>query len=307
VIVSALFWTRLWGPIGLLLATPLTASLVALGRYFPAFHIFSVLLAADPPTPLETKLIRFLTESRLSEAKALIHEQGGMQLTVEIAEEMIVPAIRTIENELFPGRTDHQTKARIYGQMRELIEELTVSAPADKAHPADADKPAPEKPEIVIVPFLGEGDEVVGRILGRLLEAEALAVHLLSWRTLRAEKAERLKVLAPRGIVLSAIESRSAVTVGKMAHSIQLLLPSALIFVGLWSLPREGAARSVRKIKESSGTVVYTSLDEAVRGITSLISAVDKESPATVEADDGIVGAGTGVSGEVNGSRSKSL
>jgi predicted PurR-regulated permease PerM len=307
VIVSALFWTWLWGPIGLLLATPLTASLVALGRYFPAFHIFSVLLAADPPTPLETKLIRFLTESRLSEAKALIHEQGGMQLTVEIAEEMIVPAIRTIENELFPGRTDHQTKARIYGQMRELIEELTVSAPADKAHPADADKPAPEKPEIVIVPFLGEGDEVVGRILGRLLEAEALAVHLLSWRTLRAEKAERLKVLAPRGIVLSAIESRSAVTVGKMAHSIQLLLPSALIFVGLWSLPREGAARSVRKIKESSGTVVYTSLDEAVRGITSLISAVDKESPATVEADDGIVSAGTGVSGEVNGSRSKSL
>jgi predicted PurR-regulated permease PerM len=307
VIVSALFWTWLWGPIGLLLATPLTASLVALGRYFPAFHIFSVLLAADPPTPLETKLIRFLTENRLSEAKALIHEQGRMQLTVEIAEEMIVPAIRTIENELFPGRTDHQTKARIYGQMRELIEELTVSAPADEAHPADADKPAPEKPEIVIVPFLGEGDEVVGRILGRLLEAEALAVHLLSWRTLRAEKAERLKELAPRGIVLSAIESRSAVTVGKMAHSIQLLLPSALIFVGLWSLPREGAARSVRKIKESSGTVVYTSLDEAVRGITSLISAVDKESPAAVEADDRIVGASIGVSGEVNGSSSKSL
>ena len=77
VIVSALFWTWLWGPIGLLLSTPLTASLVALGRYFPAFHVFSVLLAADPPTPLETKLIRFLTESRLSEAKALIHEQGG--------------------------------------------------------------------------------------------------------------------------------------------------------------------------------------------------------------------------------------
>ena len=267
-----------------MLATPLTASLVALGRYFPAFHVFSVLLASDPPTPLETKLIRFLTESRLSEAKALIHDQAGTQLTIEIAEEVIVPAIRAIENELFPGTTAHQTKTRIYEQMRELIEELTIATPADEAHPLELDKPEPEKPEIVIVPFLGEGDEVVGRILARLLQAEALSVQSLSWRTLRAEKAERLKEIAPRAIVLSAIETRSAVTVGKMAHSIHLLVPNALIFVGLWSLPREGAARSFRKIKESSGSVVYTNLNEAVRGITSLISAVEKQSPAALES-----------------------
>jgi predicted PurR-regulated permease PerM len=283
VIVSALFWTWLWGPIGLLLATPLTASLVALGRYFPAFHVFSVLLAADPPTPLETKLIRFLTESRLSEAKALIHEQAGMQLTLEIAEEVFVPAVRAIENELFPGTTAHQTKARIYEQMRELIEELTVSPPADAAGPVELE-PAPEKPEIVIVPFLGEGDEVVGRILARLLQTETIGVELLSWRTLRAEKAEKLKELGPRGVVLSAVEARSASTVGKMARSIQQTLPGALIFVGLWSLPREGAARSVRKIKESSGAVVYTNLKEALRGITSLVPAPDKEPHAVSEA-----------------------
>jgi predicted PurR-regulated permease PerM len=284
VIVSALFWTWLWGPIGLLLATPLTASLVALGRYFPAFHIFSVLLAADPPTPLETKLIRFLTESRLSEAKALIHEQGGTQLTLEIAEEVFVPAVRAIENELFPGTTAHQTKTRIYEQMRELIEELTVPPPAEGTPPLELDT-TPEKPEIVIVPFLGEGDEVVGRILARLLQAEALEVQLLSWRTLRAEKADRLKELGPRAVVLSAVESRSAVTVGKMARSIQQALPGALIFVGLWSLPREGAARSVRKIKESSGAVVYTNLNEAIRGVISLRPSVEKEPPhASLEA-----------------------
>ncbi|MEA3163519.1 MAG: hypothetical protein QOE88_1337 [Verrucomicrobiota bacterium] len=281
VIVSALFWTWLWGPIGLLLATPLTASLVALGRYFPAFHVFSVLLAADPPTPMETKLIRFLTESRLSEAKALIHEQAGTVLTLEIAEEVIVPAIRAIENDLFPGTTAHQTKARIYEQMRELIDELTVPGPSDAVSPAES---SIDNPEVVVVPFLGEGDEVVGKILVRLLEAGGIGVNLLSWRTLRAEKVERLKELGARAIVLSAVESRSAITVGKMAHSIQLILPDALIFVGLWSLPRENASRSVRKIKESSGSIVYTNLDEAVRGISSLIATAEKELPAPVEA-----------------------
>jgi predicted PurR-regulated permease PerM len=281
VIVSALFWTWLWGPIGLLLATPLTASLVALGRYFPAFHVFSVLLAADPPTPMETKLIRFLTESRLSEAKALIHEQAGTELTLEIAEEVIVPAIRAIENDLFPGTTAHQTKARIYEQMRELIDELTVPGPTDAVSPAES---SIDNPEVVVVPFLGEGDEVVGKILVRLLEAGGIGVNLLSWRTLRAEKVERLKELGARAIVLSAVESRSAITVGKMAHSIQLLLPEALIFVGLWSLPRENASRSVRKIKESSGSIVYTNLDEAIRGISSLIATAEKELPAPAEA-----------------------
>jgi len=281
VIVSALFWTWLWGPIGLLLATPLTASLVALGRYFPAFHVFSVLLAADPPTPMETKLIRFLTESRLSEAKALIHEQAGTELTLEIAEEVIVPAIRAIENDLFPGTTAHQTKARIYEQMRELIDELTVPGPSETVPPAQS---SIDNPEVVVVPFLGEGDEVVGKILVRLLEAGGIGVNLLSWRTLRAEKVERLKELGAKAIVLSAIESRSAITVGKMAHSIQLLLPDALIFVGLWSLPRENASRSVRKIKESSGSIVYTNLDEAVRGISSLVATAEKELPSPAEA-----------------------
>lgn len=285
VIVSAMFWTWLWGPIGLLLSTPLTASLVALGRYFPAFHVFSVLLASDPPTPLETKLIRFLTENRLSEAKALIHDQAGTELTVAIAEELLVPAIRAIENELFPGTTAHQTKTRIYGQMRELIEELAVSTPDTPGQPLEElDKSPVEKPEIVIVPFLGEGDEVVGRILARLLEAQEIRVNLLSWRTLRAEKVERLKELEAKGIVISAIESRSSITVGKMALSIQQLIPSTLLFVGLWSLPREGAARSIRKIRDSSGSVVYTDLSEAVRGITSLVSTLDKEPPVPLEA-----------------------
>src|SRR5580700_8633757 len=133
IIVSALFWTWLWGPIGLLLATPLTACLVVLGRYFPAFYICSVLLAAEPPTSAETKLIRFLTEGRLPEARALLQELAGMQLSIDIVEELILPTVRAIENELYPGT--NATKSRIYAQLRELIEEMTVEG-TTKLEPA---------------------------------------------------------------------------------------------------------------------------------------------------------------------------
>jgi hypothetical protein len=113
------------GPIGLLLATPLSAGLVVLGRYFPAFHVCSVLLAAEPPSSSETRFILLLRENRLPEAKAFLQELSGMQLSARIAEELILPTLRVIENDLYPG-TSNLTKSRIYAQLRELIEEMTV-------------------------------------------------------------------------------------------------------------------------------------------------------------------------------------
>ena len=272
IIVSALFWTWLWGPIGLLLATPLTACLVVLGRYFPAFNICSVLLAAEPPSSSETRFILLLTENRLPEAKALLQELGGMQLSVGIAEELILPTLRAIENDLYPGATD-PTKSRIYAQLRELIEEMTVERSTELEQPPEQT----EQPGLAIVPFMGEGDEIVGRVIARLLAAKGIGTDLLSWRTLRAEKVERLKELKTPWILLSAIESRSVITVGRMAHSIKLEVPDALILVGLWSLPTEGAARWVRRIKESSGSALYTNIDQAVRGIVSQVPQVGGE------------------------------
>src|ERR1700736_1959651 len=275
VIVSALFWTWLWGPIGLLLATPLTACLVVFGRYFPAFYIWNVLLAADPPTSAETNLIRLLTESRLTEAKAMVHESTGMILSTATAENLIVPTIRTIENDLFPGGSANQSKARIYAQMREIIEELKTE-PQSGAEDTEGQK-GPKLFKLVVVPFTGEGDEIVGRVLARLLEAEAITSEVLSWRALRGEKIDQLRELQAKCILLSAIEARSAIAIGKMARSIKALLPEALILVGLWSLPPQGGARLIRKITESSVGSVYVSLEQAVRGIASFASSALEE------------------------------
>src|SRR5205807_7212787 len=53
-LVAAAFWTWLWGPIGLILSTPLTACLVVLGKYVPQLEFFNVLLGDEPV--LDTEL-----------------------------------------------------------------------------------------------------------------------------------------------------------------------------------------------------------------------------------------------------------
>ena len=271
VIISALFWTWLWGPIGLLVATPLSACLVVLGRYFSGFHFCSVLLAADPPTSSETKLLRLLTENRTLEAKRLIHELDGQQLSVKLAEELLVPAIRAIENDFLPG-TAVSTKIQIYRQLRDLIEELPIPQPNDLPGP---DRTKAENIEISILPYVGEGDEMVGIILARLLQAEGLETELISSRTLRSERLEHVKNVHPKQIVLSAIQSRSIKTIDRIIRASKHVSPDSVVSVCLWSLPKEGAARSIRRIKESAHAV-YTGMEEAVRNITVASDAASR-------------------------------
>ena len=279
VIISALFWTWLWGPIGLLVATPLAACLVVLGRYFSGFHFCSVLLAADPPTSSETKLLRLLTENRTLEAKRLIHELDGQQLSAELAEDLLVPAIRAIENDFLPG-TKASTKVQIYRQLRDLIEELPAPPPSGSSEPRQTEA---DNSEIVILPYVGEGDEMVGAILMRLLEAEGLKTELISSRALRTERLEHVKKLQPKQIILSAIQSGSIKTIDRMIRAIRQVSPQGAISVCLWSLPREGAARWIRRIRESSHAV-YTGMEEAVRNIAVADNAAASKTEGEVSS-----------------------
>jgi len=211
-------------------------------------------------------------------ARALLQELGGMQLSIGIVEELILPSLRAIENDLYPG-TANPTKSRIYAQFRELIEEMTVEAPAESEQPAE--QLTSGQLGIAIMPAMGEGDEIVGSVIARLLAAEGIATHLFSWRTLRGEKVERLKELKSKWILLSAIETRSIITVGKMANSIQFEVADSRILLGLWSLPTEGAARWIKRIRQSSGITLYTNIEQAIRGIAALFPKSGDEPPQT--------------------------
>jgi predicted PurR-regulated permease PerM len=267
VIISALFWTWLWGPIGLLVATPLAACLVVLGRYFSAFHFCSILLAADPPTSSETELLRLLTENRTLEAKRLTHELAGQQPSVKLAEELLVPVIRAIENDFSPG-AKASTKIQIYRQFRDLIEELPTPP---RISSSEAKQREQETPDVVILPYVGEGDEIVGAILERLLKAEGINTELISSRAVRNERLERLKKLRPKQIVLSAVHSGSIKTIDRIIRATRQASPNSMFSVCLWSLPREGAARWIRRVRESSHAV-YTGMEEVVGNITAAIN-----------------------------------
>ena len=74
ILVAAVFWTTLWGPVGLLLATPLTVCLVVLGRHVPQLQFLEVLLGSEPVLPPEVKFYQRLLAGDPEEAARVVEE-----------------------------------------------------------------------------------------------------------------------------------------------------------------------------------------------------------------------------------------
>ena len=93
VITAAVFWTWLWGPIGLLLSTPLTACLLVLGRHVPQLKFLDVMLGSDPVlSPDETFYQRLLAgdpEEATEQAEEFVDEHS----IDEFAEEVALPVL----------------------------------------------------------------------------------------------------------------------------------------------------------------------------------------------------------------------
>ena len=267
IIISALFWTWIWGPVGLVLATPITACLVVLGRYFPPYRPYSVLLAADPPPSPEKRFLHLLEKNRFSQAKSLIQEFAASQLSIKAADELIVPTVRLMQQKRPARKTVNPRERRVYAQMRRIIDQLIVQTPTGW-RTSNARVPAVIR-RLAIVPFAQEGDEVVGKVLHRLLSVKGVESRVLPWNMPVSQKIAELKAFSAKHALLSATEAESTTALAEMVDALCSALPNAVVLVGLWSLPTSGSAELMTKIQNAPVRGVYTNLTEALEGIDS--------------------------------------
>ncbi len=97
VIVAAVFWTWLWGPVGLFLSTPLTVCLAVIGRYFPQLDFFYILLADEPVLPIETRFYQRLVARDPEDAATLVKDFLKERPLAAVYDEVILPALSMAE------------------------------------------------------------------------------------------------------------------------------------------------------------------------------------------------------------------
>ena len=208
IILSASFWTWLWGPVGLVLATPLTICLVVLGRHVDRLKFLDVMLGDRPPlTPPQLAYQRMLAGDPV-EAVEQAHEYLNDASLENYYDAILLKGLRLAEADRQLGHLDEDRLSRVVSTVEELVAELEAHhdvAATELGSPDLSSSPGAaialaqtssrhaliqEQPasllSVVCIPGAGRLDEATALVLAQLLRNRGIQAI--------AEKADALSM-----------------------------------------------------------------------------------------------------------------
>jgi len=263
VIVAAIFWTWLWGPIGLILSTPLTLCLVVLGRHVHKLEFLDVMLgdrpALSPPESFYQRMLAGDPDEVFGQAELLLQERSLSSYYDEVA----LKGLQLAAADAARGALSHAQLARMRDAVTTLIADLADhedAAPADAAQddeetlaPSLAEQELPGTPEPVevadapispdwtrpraVLCLAGRGplDDAAAAMIAQLLEKHGVGAQALPYQ---AVSRDRIGELDPAGVKMICIAYLDID--GTPAHLRALLrrlrqrFAGVPILVGLW-------------------------------------------------------------------------
>jgi predicted PurR-regulated permease PerM len=258
IIASATFWTWLWGPVGLVLATPLTICLVVLGRHVDRLKFLDVMLGDEPAlTPPQVVYQRMLARdpTEASEQAQLFLDEKPL---VSYYEEVLLQGLKLAQLDAERGSLDDERLQYVRDAAAEIIDDLgdhedKAPPPSPPADPAQGQAPLARIEEVeaslfraegaskewqtvqpvLCMPGLGVLDEAVALMVAQLLDRKGIGT--------RVEKADALSVsrifsLETQDIALVCVCYLENTTAAQVRYAIRRLrrkAPKALILVSL--------------------------------------------------------------------------
>ena len=308
VVIAAIFWTWVWGPIGLLLSTPLTLCLVVLGRHVDQLEFLDVLLGDRPPlTPVENFYQRMLAEDpdeALQQAELLLKQRSLTSYYDEVA----MKGLQLAANDALRGALGPEKVENIKNNVRGLIGDLADHEdrdphPDDKeqadavASRAERDVPKPAAPKddapldselapewrgsAPVLCLAGKGplDEAASAMLAQLLGKHGLGARVAPYGAASRQSVDTLDVDGVVMVCVSYLEiSGSPSGLHYLVRRLRQRLPDAKILVGLW--PVDGEAVEDERIRRIVAADVYASnLKDAVEACVKAAHADASTSP----------------------------
>lgn len=164
-LLSASFWAMVWGPIGLILAAPLTLTLVVLGRYVSGLEFLTVLLGDEPVLSAPEKFYhRLLAGDALGSAQHL-DSAGEDHDFLEIADDIVLPALRIAATDLERGQLDREQ----IGALRETMSEAVLAFIDSGLDEQDRSAAASGTRSVFLLPARSDVDKAAAEFLVQAL------------------------------------------------------------------------------------------------------------------------------------------
>ena len=249
VVVSALFWTWLWGGVGLVLATPLTVCLAVAGKYLPGLAFLDLLMGDKPSIAPGDRLYQRLLALNEEESNEMIERHAREESVVSAFDGMVLPALCSMEADYRAGVLSDVARADACQILRQSIADL--AAPRAEADAATA--PTATAAPILCIPASHEVDEIAALMLARVLAESGVTATVFSAQLLTGEYIEKAAELAPSIVCVSAVPPGSTIAARALAKRLRARLPTARIVIGVWQADgAEFAARRERLAKSGA-------------------------------------------------------
>jgi len=298
VLLAAVFWTWLWGVVGLLLATPLTVCLLVIGKHVPQLAFLDTLLGDQPVFEPRKRIYQRLLAGDQEEATQLLDEFLEHTPLVEVYDTVLIPALASAEThwhrgELAEGRHKFilQSLTQMIQERGERQQELQEEESRDGKHETDADSgvtertPLPE-PCILCLPAHDEADEIAAMMLAQIVEPRGCLVETVSYTATAREVVELVGQRKPVLVCISATPPAPVAHARHLCTRLRRRFPKMNLVVGLWE-----ATGDLNDAKERIGggatTHVVATLTDAQEQIRMLIQPLLVRFEKQVQPDGG--------------------
>ncbi len=277
VLMAAVFWMWLWGPVGLLLATPLTVCVLVVGKHVPQLSFLDILLGTEPVFEPQERIYQRLLAGDQEEAAELF--EGYLEKTtfVVLYDTVLIPALAMAETHWQLGELNEGKHKFIMQSMKDMIhfqgqEEAIANAKPKGADVADPDLTRQEGAKtpplsILCLPARTEADEIIAIMLSQLLGEGGHVVQSIAAASLSSEIVDLVEKYKPDVLCLSATPPAAAMHARYLCKRLRDRLPNVHLVVGLWDTQAD-----LSKAKERIGcnAIVVSSLADAQEQIRLL-------------------------------------
>jgi predicted PurR-regulated permease PerM len=264
-LIAAIFWAWLWGPIGLLLSTPLTSCLVVLGKFVPDLEFLDILLGSQPVLEPDLRYYQRLVARDQDEAEELVEEFVGSHPVEEVFDDLLVPALIHARADRERGVLSEWEEEFVLRASRDIVETLPSSTAPIKDASGDGTR--------VIVagcPARDERDEAALAMFGRLLQECDCRLETMSSDALCAEVVTHVENEKPDLVYIAALPPGGLAQARYLVKRLRARIPEVKIGVGRWG-QKDNIDKVRQRLREAGADYVSLTLLESRRQVISEI------------------------------------
>jgi predicted PurR-regulated permease PerM len=279
-LVAAMFWTWLWGTLGLLLSTPLTVCLAVLGKHVRSMWFFGALLKEAAELEPDVRFYQRLLALDRAGAIEMVRAELEQRPRVEVFDRILVPALSRAEQDAARDELDDPKQEFVWGVVREILDRLegtpdvnlqTLAASAAGQPGSDDQESAASPAAILGLVAEDTSDALVLRMLGQLLAGPGCTMEILADTDSSLQLVEQVAEQAPALVVVSHLPPEGATLARYLVRRLRARFAELPIIVGRWGQTDESAGIAERLVRLGASRVVFTLADARARILSSVV------------------------------------